>query len=92
MRAGVALRDEGRLASRSKASRRRRQRRSQRLGSALGRAALDPRRRAAASRCTAQMPRVQNSAVAFMRHLRERGFTQAPDLLGTALDHRRRTA
>ena len=32
-----------------------------------------------------QMPRVQNSAVAFLRHLRERGFTQAPQLFGTAL-------
>ena len=32
-----------------------------------------------------RMPRVQNSAVAFLRHLRERGFAQAPRLFGTAL-------
>ncbi len=31
------------------------------------------------------MPRVQNSTVAFLRHLREQGFDQAPQLFGTAL-------
>jgi len=57
---------------------------SERLGSATGaqRWILDDARLLTLHR---QMPRVQNSAVVVMRHLRERGFTQAPELLGTAL-------
>ncbi len=37
------------------------------------------------------MPRLEDSGVAFMRHLRERGFTRAPELFGSAIvtDHDR---
>jgi maltose alpha-D-glucosyltransferase/alpha-amylase len=57
---------------------------SQRLGAASGaqRWILDDARLVTLYR---QMPRVRNSAVAFMRHLREHRFAQAPLLLGTAL-------
>ncbi|HTW86070.1 MAG TPA: maltose alpha-D-glucosyltransferase [Candidatus Sulfotelmatobacter sp.] len=85
MRAGVVLHDEGRLefALEGEALPEADAESSQRLGSTTGaqRWILDDERLVTLYR---QMPRVQNSAVAFMRHLRERGFVHAPQLLGTA--------
>ncbi len=84
MHAGAELRDRGRMAFAWEGERVAEPASSQRLGSASGaqRWILDDARLVTLHR---QMPRVQNSAVAFMRHLRERGFEQAPTLLGTAL-------
>ena len=55
---------------------------SQRLGATTGaqRWILDDERLVTLYR---QMPRVQNSAVAFLRHLRERDYPYVPRLLGT---------
>ncbi|HEX3466091.1 MAG TPA: alpha-glucosidase C-terminal domain-containing protein, partial [Candidatus Elarobacter sp.] len=84
MRAGIELRDGGRMAFAWEGPPVAEPASSQRLGSASGaqRWVLDDIRLLTMHR---QMPRVQNSAVVFMRHLRERGFEQAPLLLGTAL-------
>jgi maltose alpha-D-glucosyltransferase/alpha-amylase len=56
---------------------------SQRLGATGGaqRWVIDDARLVTLHR---QMPRLRDSAVAALRHLREAGFTQAPELLGTA--------
>ncbi|HEY4439700.1 MAG TPA: maltose alpha-D-glucosyltransferase [Candidatus Elarobacter sp.] len=56
---------------------------AQRLGSSTGaqRWVLDDARLVTLHR---QMPRLRNSGVAFLRHLRERGYLHVPDLLGTA--------
>jgi maltose alpha-D-glucosyltransferase/alpha-amylase len=90
MREGVVLRDEGRLefALEDDASLPEAQS-SQRLSSATGaqRWILDDSRLLTLYR---QMPRRQNSTVAFLRHLRERGYDEgAPRLLGTVtvVDH-----
>jgi maltose alpha-D-glucosyltransferase/alpha-amylase len=84
MRQGIALRDNGRLDFAWEGGHVPEATSSQRLGSASGarRWILDDARMLTLHR---QMPRVQNSAVATLRHLRERAFTQAPELLGTAL-------
>jgi maltose alpha-D-glucosyltransferase / alpha-amylase len=84
MQAGVVVHDEGRMAFAWEGAPAAAAVSSQRLGSASGarRWVLDDARMLTLHR---QMPRVQNSAVALMRHLRERGFTQSPELLGTAL-------
>jgi maltose alpha-D-glucosyltransferase/alpha-amylase len=84
MRAGTQLRDDGRIAFAWEGEPRPDATTSQRFGYAPGaqRFILDDSRLLTMHR---QMPRVQNSAVAFLRHLRERGFGQAPQLFGTAL-------
>jgi predicted trehalose synthase len=85
MRAGTDLHDDdGRLAFAWEGDARPEAGSSQRFGFAPGaqRWILDDSRLVTLHR---QMPRVQNSTVAFLRHLRERGFTQAPQLFGTAL-------
>jgi maltose alpha-D-glucosyltransferase/alpha-amylase len=84
MHAGAELHDRGRMAFAWEGERVAEPASSQRLGSASAarRWILDDTRLVTLHR---QMPRVQNSAVAFMRHLCERGFEQAPRLLGTAL-------
>jgi maltose alpha-D-glucosyltransferase/alpha-amylase len=84
MRAGTELRQDGRLAFAWEGDRRPESDTSQRFGHAPGaqRWILGDSRLVTLHR---QMPRVQNSTVAFLRHLRERGFTQAPHLFGTAL-------
>jgi maltose alpha-D-glucosyltransferase / alpha-amylase len=84
MQNGVTLRDGGRMDFAWEGEHVPGATSSQRLSSASGarRWILDDARMLTLHR---QMPRVQNSAVAMMRHLRERGFTQAPELLGTAL-------
>ncbi|HEV3088516.1 MAG TPA: maltose alpha-D-glucosyltransferase [Candidatus Elarobacter sp.] len=84
MQAGTSLRDGGRFDFAWEGEHVPEATTSQRLSSASGarRWILDDARMLTLHR---QMPRVQNSAVAIMRHLRERGFTQAPELLGTAL-------
>jgi maltose alpha-D-glucosyltransferase/alpha-amylase len=83
MRDGTVLHDEGRMEFRLEAVPMADATSSQRLGSASGaqRWVLDDARLVTLHR---QMPRVRNSSVAFLRHLRERGYTQAPQLLGTA--------
>jgi maltose alpha-D-glucosyltransferase/alpha-amylase len=84
MRSGMQLRDEGTLAFGWESGPVPDVVTSQRLGSASGaqRWILDDARLLTLYR---QMPQVQNSAVAIMRHLREGGFAQAPELFGTAL-------
>jgi maltose alpha-D-glucosyltransferase/alpha-amylase len=85
MRAGTELRDDdGRLAFAWEGDPRPDADTSQRFGSAPGaqRWILDDSRLLTLHR---EMPRVQNSTVAFLRHLRERGFEQCPQLFGTAL-------
>ncbi|HEY0384191.1 MAG TPA: maltose alpha-D-glucosyltransferase [Candidatus Elarobacter sp.] len=84
MRAGTELRDDGRLVFAWEGDQRPDADTSQRFGYAPGaqRWILDDSRLLTLHR---EMPRVQNSTVAFLRHLRERGFTQAPQLFGTAL-------
>ncbi|MBV9407500.1 MAG: maltose alpha-D-glucosyltransferase, partial [Candidatus Eremiobacteraeota bacterium] len=84
MRTGLQLRDEGRLTFAWEGPVVQEPTSSQRLGSASGadRWILDDARLVTLHR---QMPRIDDSAVAFMRHLRERGFAQAPELLGTAV-------
>ena len=83
MRAGVVLRDEGRMTFALEGAPMPEASSSQRLGSSTGarRWILDDARLVTLHR---QMPRLRNSGVAFLRHLRERGFAQAPELLGTA--------
>ncbi|GAC1576286.1 MAG: maltose alpha-D-glucosyltransferase [Candidatus Elarobacter sp.] len=83
MREGVVLRDEGRMQFALEGEPMPEATSSQRLGSTAGaqRWILDDARLVTLHR---QMPRVRNSAVAFLRHLRERGYTHAPELLGTA--------
>jgi maltose alpha-D-glucosyltransferase/alpha-amylase len=84
MRAGARLHDEGELRFAWEGAPAPDPANAQRLLSATGaqRWILDDARLLTLHR---QMPRVQNSAVPFLRHLRERGFEQAPELLGTAL-------
>ena len=84
MRAGTELRDDGCITFAWEGDARPDATTSQRFGYAPGaqRFVLDDERLLTMHR---RMPRVQNSAVAFLRHLRERGFTQAPQLFGTAL-------
>jgi maltose alpha-D-glucosyltransferase/alpha-amylase len=85
MRAGTQLRDDdGRLAFAWEGEPRPDADTSQRFGYAPGaqRWILDDSRLLTLHR---EMPRVQNSAVAFLRHLRERGFDQCPQLFGTGL-------
>ena len=84
MRNGLRLHDEGTLQFGWEAEPVSDALSSQRLGSASGaqRWILDDARLLTLHR---QMPRVQNSAVAVMRHLREQQFAQAPELFGTAL-------
>jgi len=84
MRAGTELRDDGSITFAWEGDPRPDATTSQRFGYAPGaqRFILDDERLLTMHR---RMPRVQNSAVAFLRHLRERGFTQAPQLFGTAL-------
>jgi maltose alpha-D-glucosyltransferase/alpha-amylase len=84
MRAGTELRDDARLTFAWEGEPRPEAASSQRFGNASDaqRWILDDSRLVTLHR---RMPRVQNSAVAFLRHLRERGFTQAPQLFGTAL-------
>ncbi len=85
MRAGMALRDDdGRLAFAWEGDPRPDADTSQRFGHEPGaqRWILDDSRLLTLHR---EMPRVHNSTVAFLRHLRERGFEQAPQLFGTAL-------
>ena len=84
MRAGTVLHDDGTLAFAWEGDPRPEADTSQRFGYAPGaqRWILDDARLLTLHR---EMPRVQNSAVAFLRHLRERGFTQAPQLFGTGL-------
>jgi maltose alpha-D-glucosyltransferase/alpha-amylase len=84
MRGGVRLHDEGSMTFDWEGEPVPEALSSQRLGSASGaqRWILDDARLLTLHR---QMPRVQNSAVAVMRHLRERGFGQAPELFGTAI-------
>jgi predicted trehalose synthase len=84
MRAGTELRDDGRLVFAWEGDARPDADTSQRFGYAPGaqRWILDDSRLLTLHR---EMPRVQNSTVAFLRHLRERGFTQAPQLFGSAL-------
>jgi maltose alpha-D-glucosyltransferase/alpha-amylase len=83
MREGIALHDEGRLAFALEGETLPEALSSQRLGSATGaqRWIVDDARLVTLHR---QMPRVRDSAVAFLRHLRERGYARAPELLGTA--------
>jgi maltose alpha-D-glucosyltransferase/alpha-amylase len=84
MRAGTELSDEGRIAFAWEGEPRPDAGSSQRFGFAPGaqRWILDDARLVTLHR---RMPRVENSTVAFLRHLREHGFTQAPQLFGTAL-------
>ncbi len=84
MRAGTTLGEQGRLIFALEGEAPREATSSQRLGSALGaqRWILDDERLVTLHRA---MPRVEDSAVAFLRHLRERGYTAAPLLHGTAL-------
>ena len=84
MRAGTELCDEARMTFAWEGDPRSEAASSQRFGNASDaqRWILDDSRLVTLHR---RMPRVQNSAVAFLRHLRERGFTQAPKLFGTAL-------
>ena len=84
MRNGLQLRDDGTLVFGWEGAPAGEVLSSQRLGSSSGaqRWILDDARLLTLHR---RMPRLQNSAVAVMRHLREAGFTQAPELLGTAL-------
>jgi predicted trehalose synthase len=84
MRSGTELGDDGRIVFAWEGDPQPDATTSQRFGYAPGaqRFVLDDSRLLTMHR---QMPRVQNSAVAFLRHLRERGFTQAPQLFGTGL-------
>ncbi len=84
MRAGTELRDGARLSFAWEGEPRPEATSSQRFGLAPGaqRWILDDARLVTLHR---RMPRVQNSTVAFLRHLRERGFDQAPQLFGTVL-------
>ncbi|HEX3550977.1 MAG TPA: maltose alpha-D-glucosyltransferase [Candidatus Elarobacter sp.] len=84
MRENLELRDRGRLAFTWEGPPSTAATSSQSLGSATGarRWILDDARLLTLHRL---MPRLQDSGVAFMRHLRERGFAHAPELFGTAL-------
>jgi maltose alpha-D-glucosyltransferase/alpha-amylase len=84
MRAGTELHDDGHITFAWEGEARPEASSSQRFGYESGaqRWILDDSRLVTLHR---RMPRLQNSAVAFLRHLRERGFTQAPQLFGTAL-------
>jgi maltose alpha-D-glucosyltransferase / alpha-amylase len=86
MREGVELGDEGRLVFAWEGPPVPDAVSSQRLSSASGaqRWILDDSRLLTLHR---RMRRVEDSAVAFMRHLAERRFARAPELLGTALVH-----
>jgi len=80
---GVVVHDEGRLQFALEDAPLPTALTSQRLGSSAGaqRWVLDDARLVTLHR---EMPELQNSNVAFLRHLHEGGFRQAPDLLGTA--------
>ncbi|MDB5070213.1 MAG: treS [Candidatus Eremiobacteraeota bacterium] len=85
MRAGTELRDDdGRMTFVWEGDARPEASSSQRFGLAPGtqRWILDDSRLVTLHR---RIPRVQNSTVAFLRHLRERGFEQAPQLFGSVL-------
>jgi maltose alpha-D-glucosyltransferase/alpha-amylase len=84
MRAGSVLRDEGRLTFALEDEAPPEATTSQRLGSAVRaqRWILDDARLITLHR---EMPRVEDSDVAFLRHLRERGYLGAPRLFGTAI-------
>ncbi|HZW52524.1 MAG TPA: maltose alpha-D-glucosyltransferase [Candidatus Elarobacter sp.] len=86
MREGTELRDEGRLVFAWEGPPVADPVSSQRLSSASGaqRWILDDSRLLTLHR---RMRRVEDSAVAFMRHLSEVRFARAPELLGTALVH-----
>jgi len=86
MREAVELRDEGQLVFGWEGPPLADAVSSQRLSSASGaqRWILDDSRLLTLHR---RMRRVEDSAVAFMRHLSERRFARAPELLGTALVH-----
>ncbi|MEO7039166.1 MAG: alpha-glucosidase C-terminal domain-containing protein, partial [Candidatus Elarobacter sp.] len=83
MREGIVVHDEARLDFALEGQPMTEAATSQRLGSTLGaqRWVLDDARLVTLHR---QMPELCDSAVAFMRHLRECGYHQAPELLGTA--------
>jgi maltose alpha-D-glucosyltransferase/alpha-amylase len=83
MRAGTVLSDEGRLEFALEDAPMPEAESSQRLGSSSGaqRWILNDERLLTLYR---QMPRREDSAVAFLRHLRERDYSSAPRLLGTA--------
>jgi maltose alpha-D-glucosyltransferase/alpha-amylase len=84
MRAGTELLDDARMTFAWEGDPRAEAGSSQRFGNASDaqRWILDDSRLVTLHR---RMPRVRNSAVAFLRHLREHGFSQAPQLFGTAL-------
>ncbi|HYZ15991.1 MAG TPA: maltose alpha-D-glucosyltransferase [Candidatus Acidoferrum sp.] len=84
MREGAQLRDEGVLVFADEGQPTPEATTSQRLGAASGvqRWILDDERLLTMHRA---MPRVEDSSVAFLRHLRERGYVSAPQLHGTAL-------
>ena len=86
MREGVERRDQGRLVFAWEGPPVADAVNSQRLSRASGaqRWILDDSRLLTVHR---RMRRVEDSAVAFMRHLAERRFARAPELLGTALVH-----
>ncbi|HTD38608.1 MAG TPA: maltose alpha-D-glucosyltransferase [Candidatus Limnocylindrales bacterium] len=86
MRDGLELHDQGRLVFAWEGPPVADATSSQRLSSASGaqRWILDDSRLLTLHR---RMRRVEDSAVAFMRHLAERRFARAPELLGTALVH-----
>jgi len=85
MRERVELRDRGRLAFTWEGPAAGPPTSSQSLGSATAsrRWILDDARLVTLHR---RMPRLEDSGVAFLRHLLERRFTQAPELLGTAIE------
>jgi maltose alpha-D-glucosyltransferase/alpha-amylase len=84
MRAGAVLRDEGELVFGLEGEAPPEAASSQRLGSASGaqRWILDDERLVTLHRA---MPRVEDSSVAYFRHLRQVGFRFVPALFGTAL-------
>jgi maltose alpha-D-glucosyltransferase/alpha-amylase len=84
MRAGTVLRDGRELVFALEGEAPREAASSQRLGSASGaqRWILDDERLVTLHRA---MPRLEDSSVAFLRHLREVGFRFVPALYGTAL-------
>jgi maltose alpha-D-glucosyltransferase/alpha-amylase len=84
MREGVTLLDEGRLVFALENGTIAAGTTSQRLGASVGaqRWIVDDARLVTLHR---QMPRVRDSAVASLRHLREQGFAHVPELLGTAV-------
>ncbi|HTJ28279.1 MAG TPA: maltose alpha-D-glucosyltransferase [Candidatus Limnocylindria bacterium] len=84
MREGTMLHDEGTMLFADEGNPTPEASTSQRLGAASGvqRWVLDDERLLTLHR---EMPRIEDSGVAFLRHLRERGFVRVPALHGTAL-------